>query len=75
MENSDSYMRMVSRIEELAEQVKKLTLDLYEWDPEGACSRSMATALLDVENAYENVTGESVETPSEIVEILKEEDK
>lgn len=73
MNDVEKYMTMLSKVEELAVKVRDLALELREWDPDGACSRSMACALLDVETAYENISGEELPTPSEVTEILKED--
>ena len=45
-------------------------VQLHKWDPEGACSRSVACAVLDIEQAVENIDGIGMDTPKVIRDIL-----
>lgn len=49
----------------LRREAVKVARHLRKWDPYGECSLSAACAVQDIEQAMENVTGVTVDTPKD----------
>ena len=65
--------RKADQVKKLVLKARKLAVSLHKWDPNGACSHSVACAVIDLEQAVENIDGVGMETPKAIADILKED--
>ena len=57
---------LMRELHALRREAVRVARHLRKFDPEGACSISAAIAVQDIEQAMENVTGVTVDTPKDL---------